>query len=171
MTKFDEMRDAANKGRRDFIAFRDRSWGYLIKLVTGFSEHCGVPNDQITLLRWNGLTGDERAYSASGDGKYVIPQAAEFDEEDGYWHLGVRVTLSDPGNFPVNWFAFTLCVTEEQCKPVVKLGFMGKPQSLDFEQPTQCAPFYEGIVTTVMQRIKAPIKKDSQKTIGFTFAS
>jgi hypothetical protein len=169
MSKYEEMSAVAVKGRKDFADYRQRSWQNFSRLVRGFIDYCGIPQDRIMYLRWNRLTGEDREYQEPRDGgRWALPGAVEFDEEDGYWHLGLCVTLTKPGTFPPMWFAFTLCISEQQGKLMVKTGLIEQPRTLDPLDTFDCAQLYEDIVDVVMARMKEPERRlEQRKKIGF----
>ncbi len=169
MSKYEEMREVAHATRRNWIQYRDRSWGYMAALVNGFMDYCEVPKDmdQITFLKWNEKTGEQRTYREAEEGQhYTLMGATVFDPEDGYWHLGVCITLTPPGTFPPQWVSFALCVTEHEGKPMVKVGVNGKPRQIDLNVQDQCKVFYDGIVENIKQSFGDSKKSDS-KRIGF----
>jgi hypothetical protein len=168
MSKYQEMSDAAAQGRKDFIIYQGRSWQNLATLVAGLRSYCEIPPGQIKFLRWNGLTGDDRSFTEPHDGgKWSLPGAITFEEEDEYWHLGVCVTLTNPGTFPENWFSFELCVSERQGQLMVKIGVVGTPRVLDLSDAAQCADFYDEIVNDALERISEPRSKSRAKKMGF----
>jgi hypothetical protein len=173
MSKYEEMRDAADTARKNWSQNRDRCWGYISTLVNGLIAYCEIPEplDRITFLKWNEATGERRAYREAEDGmRYTLPGATVFDREDGYWHLGVCVTLSPPGTLPSQWVSFALCVTEHEGKPMVKIGIPGKPRQIDLNDPRQCNEFYESIVDNIKSSFSDSRKSDS-KRIGFVVSS
>jgi hypothetical protein len=146
-----------------------RCWGYLATLMNGLVVYCGIPLERVTYLRWNEATGEERAYKAPEKGQYTLPGATEFDQEDGYWHLGVRIELSPPTLFPPEWVFFPLCVTEHEGKPLVKLGVAGEPRRVNPDDPADRNALYEVIFETIKQCYDSS-KKSASKSIGFVVA-
>jgi hypothetical protein len=171
VSKYEEIRDVAAAARKSWISQRDRCWSYMGNLVNGFVKYCGVPFGQITYLRSNEASGELRAYREPEDGgRYTLLRAIVFDDEDGYYHLGLCVTLTPPNVFPPQWVSFALCVTEKDGKPTVKIGFVGEPRQIDLNDASQCGAFYEGIVESLKQCFRDP-KKSNSKTIGFGVSS
>lgn len=167
MSKYDEMREAAAVRRKDWIACRDRNLRYLIALVNGFVEYCGIPSNQYTFLRWHRAEGETPVYKEAQDNmEYSLPAAVVFDEEDGYWHLGMRVRLTPPGVFPTDWFFFAFCVTEEEGGPMVKVASF-KPTRVDFSDANWRSVLYDPLVEDV-KRGPSDTKKGGLEGIGFT---
>jgi len=168
MTKYEEISAAAQQGRVEFVAYRDRSWQNLFTLVRGFINYCGIPDGQISFRRWNGLDGAERDYTRPEDGgMWTLPGAVEFDDEDNYWHLGIYVSLTKPGLFPPNWFSFVLCVSEDKGQLMAKIGLVGRPQPVDPLNQPQLASFYDFIIGECLRLIKEPRRSQPAKEIGF----
>jgi len=168
MTKYEEISAAAQQSRTDFFAYRDRSWRNLFALVRGFIDYCGIPDGQISYRRWNGLHGSERAYTRPEDGgQWTLPGAAEFDDDDNYWHLGVHVTLTKPGHIPPNWFSFVLCISEVKGQLMVKIGLPGKPQAIDVTSESELANFFNFVSNEALKLIKEPHRSKVEKKIGF----
>jgi hypothetical protein len=171
MTKYDEMCAAAAQERTDFNAYRERSLNNLLWLVRGFINHCEIPEGRLTFLRWNGQTGDDWKYTESADGgKWTLPGAISFDDEDRFWHVGLYVTLTSPDSGPENWVSFALCVAEEQGLVMVRVGFVGKLRQLDLTNPVECAGFCDEIVAQFSKRLKEPRRKPGQRKAGFDVA-
>lgn len=114
------------------------------------------------------MTGPERRHTEPEDGgKWTFPGAIEFDEDDGYWSVGICVTLTSPGAFPSNWFSFALYVSEDKGQTLAKVGSVGKPRIVDTKDSAQCALLYDEIVNDVMAFIEEPRRRLSAKKIGF----
>jgi hypothetical protein len=171
MSKYEQMSAAAEKGRKDFYKFRDRSWNSLSKLVQGFVSYCEIPPGQITFLKWNGERDDLRGYTEAEDGrKWTFLGAIDFDEEDGFWHVGVCITLSKPGHFPQDWASYVFCVTESKGKTLVKIGLIGKPQAIDLSDQMTCGVLYQSVVDHILERVTEPLPTPKAKGIGFEVA-
>src|ERR1700684_4410779 len=101
MSKYQEMCEASIAARKKAIQSRDRCFKHLIFLVNGLAKYCEIPGDKITFLLWN---EDRGTYREADDGMmHGVPDAAFYNKSDGYWHLGVAITLSPKGSIPENW--------------------------------------------------------------------
>lgn len=160
---------AAETARKRYLDAQQRCWGYLFSILGGLVEHCGVPDDQITFLRWNGLQGDERRYLPLEEGNvYTLTGATVFDESDGYWHLGLLIYLNPRNHLPRLHIVFALCVTERNDAPLVKVGIDGKPRTVFLNNPAARNQFCEEIVQRAISTFeKADYPKVSQQAIGF----
>ena len=169
MSKYDEMARAAANARTDWNQHRDRCVGYLKFLVNGLMTYAEIPPDQVTFLRWNGETGDDRKYSeAVEDDPYTLMDAIALDEADGYWHLGLRISLLHSGALLPRWVSFVLCAAEQDQKPMLKIGVDGKPIQIDLTDAAQCNAFYETIIEGIKQCFRPPAADStSEKTMGF----
>ena len=169
MSKYEEMARAAATAQTDWNQHRERCLGYLKLLVNGLMTYAEIPPDQVTFLRWNGATADERKYSeAVEDDPYTLLDAIALDEADGYWHLGLRISLLHSGALLPRWVSFVLCAAEQDQKPMVKISVEGKPIQIDLNDAGQCNAFYETIVEGIKQCFRAaPADSSPQKTMGF----
>lgn len=167
MSKYDEICQASANAARRWNEYRERSWGYLAAIVHGLKTHCGVPEGKIAYLRSNELPGEQRRYRLPEDGgHYTLPGAVTFDREDDCWHLGVSITLSPEGTFPEMWVGGVLYVTENNGQAIVKLGKNGKPLTIDFNDPKQCADLCDEIAEFLKVSFDDPRKITKQ--IGFS---
>lgn len=158
MTRYDEICQASTDAVKRWQEYRERSWGYLWAIVSGLITHCGVPQEKLTYLRSNELPGEQRRYKPPENGLYTLPGAVTFDEEDDCWHLGVSITLSPAGAYPKRWVGVVLCVTENDGQAIVKLGKNGKPHTIDFKDPKQCADFCDEIAEVLKASFDDPRK-------------
>jgi len=171
MTKYKELQQAQKDAAKSWYDFRERSWRYYFKFIGGLIDYCAIPDAHLTYLKWNLESGEDRRYTeAEGGSKYTLPGALEFDEEGGFWHLGVSITLSEPGHFPVRWVSFLLCINEIEGKPVVRIGLDGKGQTLDMDDEGQRGALYESIVNQWLKMFAEPRKRKA-KTLGFSISS
>jgi len=169
MSKYDEMCAAAESARKEWFAKQERCWKCLFSLMGGLMNYCGVPDDRITYLRWNGLNGVERNYSRpEGGGSYTLPGATYFDEEDGFWHLGVHIALGPPGHLPPTAVTFVLCVEDQAGHSMLKIGIDGNVGQMDPTDPTQVNAFCDRIFENVKQSFHEP-NSPKRKSLGFTF--
>jgi hypothetical protein len=171
MSKYDEMCAAADLARKEWIDVRQRCWNYLALFMKGLKDYCEIPADRVTYLRWNGLKGEERDYArADGGGSFTLPGAAEFDEDDGFWHLGVHITLRPPGHFPPTAVSFVLCVKVQKGQSILKIGIDGKECQVDPSEPAQAQAFYDRVLEDVKRSFLEP-NSSKHKSIGFTMGS
>jgi len=165
MSKYEEMARAAATAQTDWNEHRERCLGYLKFIVNGLMTYAEIPADQVTFLRWNGEAGDDRKYSeAVEDDPYTLLDAIALDEGDGYWHLGLRISLLHSGALLPRWVSFVLCAAEQDQKPMVKIGVEGKPIPIDPNDAAQCNAFYETIIEGIKQCFRPPADSSSQKT-------
>jgi hypothetical protein len=168
MSKYEDMVGAAAAAQTNWSQHRDRCLGYVKFFVNGLMAYAEIPPDQITFLRWNGATGNDRKYTEVEEGdKYTAMGATALDEADGYWHLGIRISLVHSAALLPRWVFFVLCAAEEDKKPMVKIGVDGKPIQIDLNDPTQCNAFYDTIVEGIKQCFSDPTDSNAEKTMGF----
>jgi hypothetical protein len=166
-SKYEEMCAAAESARKEWAGQSERCLGYMSTILSGFLDYCGILPDQISLLRWNEVTGPGQAYLEKREGgAYLLSDAIVFDEKDGYWHLGLAITVSLCGVFPPSWFGFAVCVKEKDGQVVVKTGLDGMPRQLDLNQPSQCNAFYEGLARICELSLRDG-RKSPSKRLGF----
>jgi hypothetical protein len=167
-SKYEEMCEAAGTARRLREERHNRCLGYLCRIVSGLIQHCEIPEEQIAYSRWD---GKGNTYQRAEEGmKYTVPGAAVLDEEDDYWRLGIRITLT-PAGFWLSHIVFAvLCVSEEGRMPLVKISPRGKPRQLDLDDPNQCREFFDGIVETIKKGLLDPRKAMSSQ-IGFVIST
>jgi hypothetical protein len=123
------------------------------------------------LLRWNEKMGDLSRYLEAEDGRvYTLAGATVLNESDGFFHLGIRITLSPPEMFPPHSVFFALCVADHEGKAQVKTGHEGKPRLIDLSNANECDEFYDDIVKGVKQCFGDP-QKPGSKIIGFSVDS
>jgi hypothetical protein len=159
MTKYEEMREAAVTEVRKFHERQRRCLKCGIDLVNGFISYCGIPNEQLKLMRWNGPTHSTPFEEAEPGKKFTMAGAMQISEEDQYWRFGVHLVL--------NWsqsIYFALGVADRDGKTMVRLGD-DKPQPIDFSDQNQCKAFYDVIVEMVKDCYRDG--KPSRKAIGF----
>jgi hypothetical protein len=172
MTKYEELRRRAEETERKFNQRRERCWGYLAALMNGFVTFCAIPEDRLLFMRWNKVEGEGRRYQPPDDGRYNLVGATELDRADGYWHLGLLITVSEPGRFPEQWFGFVLCVSEDRDgTPLVKLGVAGKPRRLDLGDADQCEEFYRSVFDMAKQMLSGKGDQRIQKEWGFSVSA
>jgi hypothetical protein len=161
MSKYQEICAVAANSEKAWSHYEDTCGRHMSELVTGLVTYCEIPSDKVRFLRWNGMTGEQRNYTAP-DGEdeiYSLPGAIKYDRTDGYWHLGIVVTLSQ-----LQWVGFVLCVTEESGKPLVKFGGVGTPRRIgDSKQRDE---FFDEIVGKLKQSYEN-YRGPGPKNLGF----
>lgn len=168
VSKYDEMCDAAAKARSLREDSRNRSLGYLCRIVNGLIKHCEIPEEQIAYSRWD---GKGNTYQRAEDGmRYTVPGAAVLDEEDGYWRLGIRITLTPAGAWLRHIVFAVLCVSEQEGMPVIKISPTGRPSRLNVDDPNQCGKFFDSIVENIKIGLLDPQKTKSSQ-IGFAIST
>jgi hypothetical protein len=167
MSKYDEMCAAAQLARKDWIEQQSRCWGCLLSLMKGLKDYCAIPTERIRYLRWNGLKGQAGQYEQPDKGgAYNVPAATVFDEEEGFWHLGVLIALTPPRNTPPLAVTFVICIKDEAGKQMIRIGLDEKAHQLDPRDPTQANAFYNRIFKDAMRSCREPYKRKST-TKGF----
>jgi hypothetical protein len=76
------------------------------------------------------------------------------------------VMLTPPGTYPLQYFKFALCVTDDPEEPSVKIGRDGKPLRINLSNQKHCDEFFQGIIDNVKEQITNP-KDTTGKTYGF----
>lgn len=171
MTKYEEMCEAAKNARKEFLAYQQRSWGYFGAIINGLQTHCGVPVDKITYLKWNGHQEEARQYLAAEEGmKYALPGAIDYDEINGFWNLGILITVTPDNVFPKQWVTFALCIKEQNQTPLVKIGLDGKAQLVQLENLGARNQYCEMIAEQVIKAFSDPTEPGS-KVIGFALGT
>jgi hypothetical protein len=151
MTRYEEMRKAAMDRQRAWIEMRDRCFGYLTRFANGLIQYIGVPNDRIELLK---KADGEAQYLPAEEGKhYTLPGAIQFCEEDGYWHLGLAITLSAPDVFPSVWYGFVIMLKEDGKDVLVKTGLEKKEWRIPSDQIGSCVEVFESIAAVSLERL------------------
>lgn len=169
MSHYDDFCEANQKNNREWFEFRERSFGHIESLVNSLATEWQIPAGRIGFLKWNGETDDDRLYSESETGRYTMAGATDYDESDGYWHLGVMVVLSEK-TLPVEWIGFALCVSEDNGKLVVKINADGKPVPLDTSDKDRVHDFFENLAMqfrTLLSKDRTGTKKQLGTQTGF----
>lgn len=163
MSKFDEMCSAYVSARNKGIAYRDRSFENLGRLVQGLVSYCEIPESHFCYLPLKETPVEGRQYGLAG--------AIHFDD-DGYWHLGLQLLLRDnESQFSQSRILVVLCLCEQDEKVMVKIGANGKERELDMNDESQCVVFYNDVVEIVKrwfsQLRESMEKSGTLRTIGF----
>jgi len=162
-TKYEEMCDAVATSQRNIDQYRTDCWNYLAALYNGFIVYSGIPQENVTLLKWNGSDDDLSQFSPpENGGKYSLQGAAVLGN-DAFWRLGVKIFLKP---WATIWFAFF--VAEHDGRPTVKIG--DRTYNPDLAKPDDCNEIYDEIIDRVKDAFSFP-KKSKGKSIGFTVES
>lgn len=159
------MCETARAAQKNRHAYRERCWQYMASVLNGFLTYSQIPSPNVTFLRWNGLAGENSHYEQAESGRRFTVPGATVLGEDGFWNLGLSITLT-AGTF----VSFALFVSEQDGKPVAKVGAPGKTYALDFTDQQQCAVFYEDLVEKIKQCFGDP-RKPQPRVIGFALES
>jgi hypothetical protein len=167
MTKYEEMCSAANNARKEFLDCQQRCWAYFYSIIGGLEDHCGVPKEKITYLKWNGQRDGTRRYLPAEPGiTYTLPGAIDYDETDGFWHLGLRIVLGPDNVAPKPWVTFALCIKEQNQTPMVKVGIDGKPRTIFLDNENARNQYCEIITEEAVKAFSNPTEPGI-KVIGF----
>ncbi len=144
MSKFEEMCESVAACNRRWIEHRGRCYQNLNRLVAGFKKYCEIPEANICFLPLDKEPKKNTQYNIVG--------ATHFNDNDGYWHLGLCMTLTkNPNVFPKQRVLVAICITEHDGKVMVKRGPEDKPRQLDLDNQSQYSEFYESIVERVKE--------------------
>jgi hypothetical protein len=102
-------------------------------------------------------------------GTYVFPGAIEYDETDGFWNLGVLITLTPDNTFPKQWVTFVLHIKEQNQAPLVKIGLDGKTQVVLLENGNARNHYCELLAEQVVKAFSNPTQPS--KVIGFVIGT
>ena len=162
MTNYADMSKAARDSQSLFNSFRGRAYGYLDKILQGLSTHCQVPHDKITFLKLVDEQDGNRTFSPADPGRrYSLSGATVFDDSDGYWNLGIRISLTQ-----LQFITFVLCVTEEGGIVKVKTGRNAKPRVLNLDSEGDINAFCDSIADGVVAVFAEP-RSSNSRTLGF----
>ncbi|WP_420240068.1 hypothetical protein ACOBR2_21365 (plasmid) [Telmatobacter bradus] len=149
MTKYEEMREVVMGKQRDWNEMKDRCYGYFGKFTKGLTQYIGIPDDRI---KWLKKVDNEVRYLPAEEGAdYTEMGAIQFCEEDGYWHLGLAITLSKPGVFPSLWYGFAIMLKEDEKDVLLKTGFENKEWRIPSNQIGSYNEAFERIATASLE--------------------
>lgn len=159
MTKYEEMKEAARTVQRHFSERQQHCWQYGVKLVQGFVSYCGIPDDSIRVLRWEG-TVEAPFQDAEPGHHFTASGAMKFDEESESWRFGLRVTLTGS-----QWVFFGPQISDSDGKAVVRIG-TDKARNIDPDDQEQWNALYDSIVEIIKGCYQEGIAK--RRSIGFS---
>jgi hypothetical protein len=163
MANYNDMCNAARNAQLQTYTRKERAFASFSRILQGLITYCGVPQEAITFLKWNGEGEENRRYLPAEDGQlYSMQAATQFDDSDKYWHLGVRIRLSQ-----LQFVTFALCVGDEDGTLKVKAGDRGKPQNLALDSDTEIKVLCDSIAEAVIQVYSDP-KNSAMKDVGFS---
>jgi hypothetical protein len=167
MSKFDEMCAAYAALKTDWTAYQERCVRHYHKLVSGFMQYSGIPNNKLEIVPVN----EEPRAGAS----YGIPGEMHFDKESRFWHLAFVLTLHIAPNviYPQQRIRMIICLMEKAGKVYVKYDPEGDIKEIDLKDEKQCEEFYDFIVNRVKKYFTYKMDEylegsTSERTIGFT---
>ncbi len=73
MTKYEEMVQAAEEGRKNWIERRDSSTRLIFNLLARFRKACEIPEEHLRILPWN-----EKAETFRGEEALPLTAALKF---------------------------------------------------------------------------------------------
>jgi hypothetical protein len=156
VSKFKEMYECVLLARKKWSSYRESCWKNLGSLVNGFAAYCEIPKEQVGFLPLDKEPKEDTIYGLAG---------AVHLAEDGYWHLGLVITLD-----PYQRVLIRICLREQDGVVMVKAGDVIKPRQLDLTNENQLKAFYDEIVDSVKRRFTEEPDfddKPSLKKIGF----
>lgn len=164
MSKFDEMCAAYVESRKNWFSYRDKCSDAMRRLAAGFIKYCEIPEDQVRLVP---VTGEDR------QGKTFSLLGAMNVEDQGFWQLGMQITLFEkPNQYPHQPILIVLGVKDHDGKLQVMVGKDGEVQLLNIDDKEQLANFYDKLVILVKKFFRDGLqefleKSAPLKTIGF----
>lgn len=113
-------------------------------LVQGFTAHCQIPPDCVSLAPVDKEIEPGAIYGVAG--------AAHFDTSEGYWCLGLIVTLRESATtWPQSRILLEIDLREQAGKFLVRRGKGDNPREIDISDQKQREEFYDSIATRVKQ--------------------
>jgi hypothetical protein len=145
MTKYEEIKEAAATGEGLFRERRQRCWQYGLMLAYNFASYCGIPPEQLRILRWNGWKAPATFEDAEPGYNFTPTGAMKFDEESQSWRFGVRIRLGGAG-----WVFCGLGVADSNGKALIEVA-RNKPRLVDFSDEKQRNELYDYIVEVIKE--------------------
>jgi hypothetical protein len=162
VSKFEEMLQASALTRKQWSRYRERTYTNLSKLVNGFVTYVQIPRECISFRPLDKEPEDGWTYNLIGATHY----------KDGFWNLGLCVTLSNQPITPSSGPRLLLAISmkERDGKVLVKRYLTDKPRTLNLDDENQCNEFYENIVDDIKKFYEQslPDSDDTPNSIGFT---
>jgi hypothetical protein len=170
VTKYEEMKQIVEQKRIAWIQRNESHFLYMRSFVGGLVSYLGVPTNDATLM--NRITflrkrDGVNEYSEAEESKaYTLPGAISYCEEDEFWHLGLAITLTDPGTFPPIWYAFAILLREEGDAIRVRVGLEKKDWQIALDEIGRCTDLFERIADLSIEGLRER-QKVTPKGIGF----
>jgi len=136
MSKYQEMEDAVNSVRQKWNSNQQASYKAAGIIVNGFEQFCQFPQGHIFLMPLDKEPKDGVKYSVVGAMHY---------EEDGFWHLGLGMTIS------AKRFVLNLGIMERNGKTVVKVFADGQPREFDLANETERNDLYDFMASKIVK--------------------
>ena len=162
MAKYYQMCQASLDAAERFQQYRERVLKYASKVRRALILNCAVPQDKITLFKCNEKTDEERQNVPVDE--EILPtlqRVLERPESDGYWHLGIQITLSQ-----MHFVSLVLCFSEDGGSPIVRIGQEGKGEAIDLDDQQALASFCESIGDIVVAAY-GDTRASTSRSIGF----
>ena len=139
MSKFTDLCDAYNAARRSTLAYHARSCGFGAELIQRFRDYLEIPtgNFRVVPLHEEALEG--RQYSIA---------SAMHMHDDGYWHLGGRLTL-DPEGAPKQVIVLRFMFKGAEGGYLVKMSPEGFDHAIRSGDEASFAQFFESVQTAI----------------------
>jgi hypothetical protein len=143
MTKYEEIKEAAVAGERLFREGQNRCLQYGALLWRNFAFCCGIPSDQIRMLRWNGWHAQPVFEDAETGYRFAPAGAMKFDEEGQSWRFGLEIELG-----AIGWVFCGFGVADSDGKALVEVAG-NKARLVDFSDENQRNGLYDYIVEVI----------------------
>lgn len=171
MSNYQQMSEAAAAARKGYLDYQQRVWSYLFAIVNGLITHCGVPENCMVWLKWNGIDGpDGRFTFPDHGGHYTLPGATTYDARDNSFNLGVLIYMTPENHNPRLPVTFALWVSERNGTPLVRIGRDGRARQVELQDEAQRNLFCEDIAREIVEAFAFPSKED-RRPIGFDIGS
>jgi len=171
MSNYQQMSEAAEAARKGYLDYQQRIWGYFSTIMNGLTQHCGVPQDRMVWMKWNGIDGPGGHFAIADDGmRYALPGAITYDDHDNSFNLGVLIYMTPATHLPRLPVAFGLWISEKNGVPSIRVGRDGKARLVALQNEVQKNSFCEEIAREIVEAYAFP-PNENQKSIGFDIGS
>ena len=164
MTKYEELVQAAEEGRENWIRRHESSTRFIYQLLFRFRQACEMPEERLQILPW-----DNKAERFKTDAAPLtaVLSSSRYDLANDNWQAGVVVYFNPDNHFPRLYATFVLFVTENDHRFAVKIGEPGKPHSIDLNVQPQAQEFFNTFTKVLEEALKEPAKKHRVVVHGF----
>src|SRR5260370_28179076 len=159
MTKYEEIKEAAVAVERLFRERQNRCLQYGALLWRNFAFYCGIPSDQIKMLRWNGWNAEPAFEDAETGYRFAPAGAMRFDHESQSWRFGLQIELG-----AIGWVFCGFGVADSDGKALVEVA-LNTPRLVDFNDENQRGELYGYIVEVIKEAYR---EGKPRQTIGFS---